>query len=416
MSQKYAVIVDPYSTGVLLAPSLAKRGYKSIAVQSSRDLVQSLLKTYRPDDFIDHIDYNQNIDDLLSRLSQYAVAAVLPGNESSVELTDLLAEKLGLSGNGTAQTRARRNKYAMIECLTAAGLNAARQTLTNQLEEALDWVRQWGEWPVVLKPLDSASTDHVTVCHNEADVIRSFHGILTSCNLAGHRNEQVLIQSYLDGMEYVVNTVSRDGRHYICDILESRKRTLNGSELIYDYYRLMPPKGEIQDALSAYIVKVLDCLGIRYGGGHAEIRMTRNGPALVEIGARGMGPLKSTTTMAAGTGHDMADLIVDVLDDGREFDRLYGKPYGFAKHAMVLYLSSTVSGTVTAIPLQEKLHNLDSLVGADFMVKPGDQIRPTDDLTSILAKLYLVHEDGAQIDQDVATLRDLESRYQPLVA
>lgn len=416
MSQKYAVIVDPYSTGALLAPSLAQRGYQSIAVQSSRDLVQSLLKTYRPDDFVDHIHFNQNIDDLLASLARYSVHAVLPGNESSVELTDLLAEKLGLPGNGTAQTRARRNKYAMIECLTAAGLTAARQTLTNRLDDALAWVRALGEWPVVLKPLDSASTDHVTVCHTEQDVIDSFHGILASCNLAGHRNEQVLIQSYLDGLEYVVNTVSRDGRHYICDILESRKRTLNGSELIYDYYRLMPPKGAIQDALSDYIVKVLDCLGIRYGGGHAEIRMTRNGPALVEIGARGMGPLKSTTTMAAGTGHDMADLIVDVLDDGQKFDDLYGKPYGFAKHAMVLYLSSTVAGTVTAMPLQDKLHDIPSLIGADFLVKPGESIRPTNDLTSILAKLYLVHEDGGQIDRDVATLRDLESRYQPLVA
>lgn len=37
------------------------------------------------------------------------------------------------------------------------------------------------------------------------------------------------------------------------------------------------------------------------------------------------------------------------------------------------------------------------------------------DLTSVLAKIYLVHADGAQVDADYAKIRELEEAYPPKV-
>lgn len=416
MTPPCAIVVDPYSTGVLFAGYLRSRGYRCIAVQSGPNLVDSLLRTYRPSDFEALIPHTGDLDALVATLSGYQVHCVLPGNESAVELADALGARLGVRGNDPTTTRIRRNKFNMIERITNAGLHAARQKLVTTEDEAGEWARAHGRWPVVIKPLDSASTDNVHVCATEADVREGFQRIVHSRNLCGLQNTRALVQSYLDGLEYVVNTVSRDGRHYICDILESRKRSLNGSPLIYDFYRLLPPQGPVQDQLSRYIIGVLDALEIRNGGGHAEIRMTSDGPALIEIAARAMGPLDSTTTIAQGTGHDQAELIVDALTDGAIFDRLVGASYRMNKHAMVVYLPSTVEGILGELPILAHLDTLPSLKSYQLIPAIGGKIQRTLDLTSVLAKIYLVHEDGAQVDRDYARIRELEAAYPPKVA
>ncbi len=415
MSSPSALVVDPYSTGVLFAGYLKARGYRTLAVRSGPDLVDSLLRTYRAQDFERLIDHPGDLDALVAQLAGEDIQCVLPGNESAVALADALGARLGVRGNDPASTKVRRNKYEMIERITAAGLNAAKQKLVATEAEAGDWAAAHGRWPVVIKPLDSASTDNVHVCYSETEVRQRFQQIVHSRNLCGLPNTRALVQSYLDGLEYVVNTVSRDGKHYICDILESRKRSLNGSPLIYDFYRLLPPHGVIQDQLSRYIIGVLDALEIRNGGGHAEIRMTADGPALVEIAARAMGPLDSTTTIAEGTGHDQAELIVDALTDGAMFERLYGNPYAMQKHAMVVYLPSTVEGTLGELPILAHLDALPSLKNYQIIPKLGGPVQRTIDLTSVLAKIYLVHEDEAQVDADYAKIRELEQAFPPKV-
>src|SRR5271170_4696867 len=45
-------------------------------------------------------------------------------------------------------------------------------------------------------------------------------------------------------------------------------------------------KSEVGRALSEYTTKVLDALNIVEGAGHGEVIMTKDGPCLVEIGAR----------------------------------------------------------------------------------------------------------------------------------
>lgn len=418
MGVKTAVVVDPFSTGALLAPYLRARDYQRLlSVRSSPDLAASLVSSGKPEQYDEHIDFDGDLAKLTARLRADGVRLVAPGNESAVALTDQLADALGVRGNPLASSLARRNKHVMIDRLRAAGLHCARQTVAAQWEDAAAWLQDHNQWPVVVKPLDSASTDHVFVCPDAAAAERAFQSVMASKNFCGHRNEAALIQSYLDGLEYVVNTVSRDGRHYVCDILESRKQDLNGSPLMYDFYRLLPPTGPIQQALRSYIVKALDALEVRNGGGHAELRMTAEGPALIEVGARGMGPLYSTTTIARGTGHDMAELIIDVLDDGHLFDALVDRDYAMNQHAMVVYLSSQVEGVTTALPIADKLAAgaAPSLVDWQLTTGVGRPVARTVDLVTVLGKVHLAHPDGAQVDRDYAMLREWERSAGPVV-
>ncbi|KJV08822.1 hypothetical protein VZ95_15285, partial [Elstera litoralis] len=68
------------------------------------------------------------------------------------------------------------------------------------------------------------------------------------------------------------------------------------------------------------------------------------------------------------------------------------------------------------LPILKHLDGLPSLKSYQLIPKIGGQIQRTLDLTSVLAKIYLVHEDGAQVDRDYAKIRELEAAYPPKVA
>lgn len=407
---KTAIVVDPYSTGHLLAPRLRARGYSVIAVQSSPDLAPSLLLSYVPEDFDELVRFDGDLPALAERMRPHRPSFVLPGNESAVELAEALSAALGTPGNAPKLTAARRNKYMMIERLSAAGLLTARQTMVETGAEAVEWAARAG-WPVVAKPLDSASTDHVYFCDDAPALREAVESILSSRNFCGTPNRRALVQTYLDGTEYVVNTVSRNGRHYVCDVLHSAKRTLNGSPFVYDYYRLLPPDDERSVQLMAYIRRTLDALEITDGAAHAEVRLTSRGPALVEIAARAMGPAGSTTAVGHGTGHDQVDLLVDAFDRGSGPDG----HYRFLAEAMVLYLPVLVSGRVEALPDLGVLDRFESVRGYGIVPRVGARIAPTLDLTQVLAKVYLSHADRSVFERDWAEIRGMEESLQPVV-
>ena len=214
------------------------------------------------------------------------IKAVITGLESGINLADLLSERLATPTNGTVKTQARTDKFQMAEALSASGLKTAKYFKSNDFNKILYWIKNNTTYPVVLKPLSSGGTDGVFICMDDTEAKEAFKNILSSPkSLFGKKNVEVLVQSYLHGTEYIVNTVSCNGFHYVTDIWEYKKRLINGKP-IYDRELLLSSNGSIQSMLIPYVFNVLDALDIKYGAAHHEVMLTKDGPVLVEVGAR----------------------------------------------------------------------------------------------------------------------------------
>ena len=62
-------------------------------------------------------------------------------------------------------------------------------------------------------------------------------------NSLGCVNEGVLVQEYLQGTEYVVDSVSRDGVHKVTAIWEYDKRSVNDANFVYFGMKMLPANG-----------------------------------------------------------------------------------------------------------------------------------------------------------------------------
>ena len=95
-----------------------------------------------------------------------------------------------------------------------------------------------------------------------------------STNVFGHLNTSVLVQEFLSGKEYVVDSVSVEGIHKTVSIWEYDKRPANGAKFVYYGMRLYESEdGEREKALVEYMHGVLDSLQVKNGPSHGEVRL-----------------------------------------------------------------------------------------------------------------------------------------------
>ena len=67
----------------------------------------------------------------------------------------------------------------------------------------------------VIKPNNSAGSDSVFLCENEDQAINAFNTIDGHVNGLGATNHGALCQEFLQGTEFVVDGVSRDGKYKV---------------------------------------------------------------------------------------------------------------------------------------------------------------------------------------------------------
>jgi biotin carboxylase len=325
------VVVDPFSTGASLAAHLYKHKYKVIAVYSANMEQLSTMKNLIPQGidlvFESIVAFDDGIDGVSEKLMKldFSIVAVMAGAETGVELADRLSSHLGLRTNGVQLSEARRNKYVMGETIRRAGIRAVKQlkaTTWGQVEQFLD---EWKPDPfqVVLKPVESAGSEDVILCRNLTEVQVAFGRIIGKVNGLGLLNKEVLVQEYLEGQEYVVDMVSRDGVHKVVAIWECDKRAVNGADFVLHGYIPTIVSAEAHEQLVTYQKRVLTALGILNGPSHGELKWCRGEPVLVEVGARCHGGEGTWVDVANNVyGCNQVTTTAAVYLDHQEFDLL----------------------------------------------------------------------------------------------
>ncbi|WP_437487585.1 ATP-grasp domain-containing protein [Sorangium sp. So ce1014] len=407
MDTRPVVIVDPYTSGAYLAPEFASQGVRSVMLQASAEVPDVYAPSLRREHFDLALVHRGDIEETVAQVRAIAPRAVIAGCETGVELADQLSEALGLRTNGSRLSAARRNKYLMIEAIRANGLKAARQIATDDLDAALSWTREICPLPVIVKPLSSAGTDSVSLCRVEEDVRAAFGGIIGTKNKLDLINAQVLVQEYLVGDEYVVDTVSRDGQHHVTDIWRYEKHSGNGASFVYHSVELLPSDAAPAAALVAYTRRALDALGIQNGPGHSEVILTEEGPALVEMGARIHGG-NTALICRDCIGHGQIDLTADVYLEGGAFSAVAGATYPLHKHAKAVFFIAQREGRLVDVPGLAAIEALPSYHGATLKVRPGGRVQRTVDLFSAPGWVTLLHRDKAVIDADERRIREIE--------
>ncbi len=417
---QYIAVIDCASSGQMYIDDIIEMGYRPLVIYSYIDtehfpawdpIIEKVKKGIGDKAEYVQMSKETSLDDLLKQLKGYDIACVVPGSESGVRLADELNKALGLRGNDPETTYFRCTKEGMYEALGKAGIRRIESAMVSAEDDIEKFWNDNKLTKAVLKFSETSGTVGLKICDSLEACLEHFKLMRGMYNMWGAESP-VMIQEYIGGTEYIVNSISVDGKHKITDIWRYEKILYDDGTLVYDTIilvdRLVPG---MQDVLQ-YDYKVLDAVEMKNGFSHNEIKVDEKGPVLIETNARVMGGTLTREYLDEVFGSHMTDVTLKSLLQPSFFDSYMLAPYRPRKSAM--YKICIVPRDVEADlgPFFELVRHLDSFREIVYFGDSGMQKYPrTVDFETSPFFIRMTNENYGNLKRDYELLRLLEERY-----
>ncbi|GHA04392.1 hypothetical protein GCM10008090_12190 [Arenicella chitinivorans] len=399
----FAVVVFPEEAGLLLTGAFNAQGIRCIEIAS------------RTGDPADQSHFQAALSQLGVELANQHLLCVVPGSERGVPLADRLAAHYAVFANRTEHQAARYRKSVLAKTAREAGLTVPWQRAISEQQDLLT-LKPDLNWPLVLKPDASMGSEGVTCCDSFAELQQTFDTLHRQTNRLGRNNQTCVIQTYLDGTEYAIDSMSFDGQHKIVALWQYVKSTAHilGSAP-FTSKRLLPASGELQSVLASYTGRLLDASGVRYGPAHTELVVEKTHPmkpTLMEMGARLHGGQAAMRLSNWCIGHSQVDACVAAYTQPAQFLTTLATPYKLRQHGEIVLLICPHSQLRVSRVNAAMLSDLASVRHLDIDYTPSRKPH------QIIGMLILAHRDANQIKNDLAQIRALEDNglYLPVAS
>lgn len=226
------------------------------------------------------------------------IVAVTSSSEYFVATAAELAGSLGLPHPDPAAVRACRDKASQRRALRAAGLAGPDFASATHPDAAAEAAQRIG-LPVVIKPTAGSGSIGVRRCADAGQVRAAADAILRGTLAGLPAQRTVLVEQYLDGPEFSVETLDEQVVGVTAKHLGSEPYFV---EIGHDFPA--PITDERRLSIGEAALSALRALGLGWGPAHVELRLTSAGPRIVEVNPRLAGGMIPRMVEAA-TGIDL---------------------------------------------------------------------------------------------------------------
>lgn len=354
--------------------------------------------------------------DLSPNESPWRIGAVIPLSETAVDFSDTISAMLGLENHNPLDTvLQKRDKGFMKEAVCDGGLAIAK------------FARLWGPadliprqksldlgYPVVVKTPQGFSSSDVYICSTQKEAEDALENILGHVGPDGRAPSCALLEEYIGGTEFAVNLMGTasmsptqegnddpDSVVVVTDIWKYDKT----EKARYKGATMCDPTDPALKEICDYAKGVAKSVGIQYGAAHVELKAksTQDGdsytnPIMMEVGARLSGGRKATMTQAAYLGSwDPFEALIESHLGVLNIDAMAPPPH----HVHHIFLPVEKNGRIRKISSfldnnnkadEDPSLHLTTLHSRVWLVKVGDDVQETKDITSCAGFVWLVGE------------------------
>lgn len=244
------------------------------------------------------------------------VDAILTFSDFYVDIVAEVAARLGFRYLDPRAARTCRNKPLTRQALRSAGLPTPEFHRVRSPEEARD-LGETMRFPCVVKPPADSSSYGVRIVRDIAELQEQVRALgAETANVRGQKLDgSVLVESYVEGAEYSVETVTLPGGP--TRVIGITDKYLGPPphfvETGHDFPSAAPPA--VREALETAVEAALAAVGFDFGPAHTEVRWTAAGPVIIEINPRLAGGMIPELVRYA-TGIDLLDALFELLLGG----------------------------------------------------------------------------------------------------
>lgn len=300
-----------------------------------------------------------------------------------------VAARLGLPGTDPQAVRTAGTKHLARAALAAADVPGPRFAVVESAREAADAGAALG-YPLVVKPVDLCAGMYVREVADATGLARACLDIERfPVNARGQRrNPALLLEELLTGPEFSVEVVACEGEYTVVGVTD---KSVAGHPSFVETGHMFPAAlpEEQHRALADTAVAALRALGVDHGVSHTELKLTPEGPRVVEVNCR-PGGNQITELVRRVTGIDLP-IAYTQLAIGEKPDCT---PVGTGvRSAAISFLLPPGPGRIERITGTEALDAPDVV---DWSVKPaGHMAGPPTSNNNYLGHAMVIDGEGA---------------------
>ena len=257
------------------------------------------------------------------------------------------------------------NKYEMRKAFQENSVPSPAFRKFSELDSFCDKVVNKIGFPCVIKPVDSMGARGVVKINNLEDLIKAF-----SSSIEYSRSREVIIEEYMQGPEYSIDSIFIDGKLKFISIAD---RHIYFSPYFVELGHTVPANISLSQKaeLIEVFVKAVKALGIVNGQAKGDIKITPHGVKIGEIAARMSGSFNSGWTVPFATGINIheASLMMAVGESPGDLSYDWNEQKGAAERTII-----SIPGKI------KKIYGIDDAKSTNgnkvvyFWKKEGDEV------------------------------------------
>jgi len=267
---------------------LKKLGLNILVLNKEKNWAQSYADHWIIADNYNHPESIEAIKDYLAA-NKIKLDGAITFWEDDIPLLAKICREFKLAGNSLETATNTRDKFRMQEILRQSGLCHIRQRLVRtwaDLKKATEEIA----FPAVLKPIYGADSQFVVQVNNEKEAEDAYDYVLKNCTpdydpIFKYNKRLFVYQEYIAGQEFSLECYCQHGVPHVIGIHEKTAMDLPFFMETGDY---LPPR--IGSAEEAELIKVTESaliiLGVRDSLAHVEVKLSKDGPKIIEIASR----------------------------------------------------------------------------------------------------------------------------------
>lgn len=305
-----------------------------------------------------------------------------------------VARELNLPGISEEAAFMCTNKGAMRARLKECGVPIPEYYNVETKDEYLSAVSKFRE-KCVVKAVDNSGSRGIQLIYDVHDS-KSVNEAFDYCKQFS-RSGELVVEEFMEGPEICVETLSVDGVCYPIQITDQlAKQPPYFTDAGYNQPTLLPE--EIKEAIKKVAIAANMALENFNGSSCTEMIVTKDGPKIVEVGARLAGDCMTTHLVPLSTGVDMVKAVINIaLGEPVDFIQKY------TKGSCIRYYMKPVVGKIKAFEGIEEASKVEGIKQVTLVKQVGDmavELRSSGDrIGFVIAQMDTPEEAIAQCEK-----------------
>ena len=293
--------------GYLQRPAIIKAkelGLDVIAVDMNPDA-----PGFRVPDIKKEIISTIDIPGVMKAAEKHQIDGIMTlASDMPMQTVAAVCRKMGLVGISQETALLATNKAYMRDAMKENGVPVPlyyRVNSKSSFLEAIEKIRNAGK-KCIVKPADNSGSRGVDMVDDNDDLDAAYEYAY-----AYSRSGEIVVEELMEGPEVSVETLAIGGDVHVIQITD--KLTTGAPffvEMGHSQPSLLPY--DVRQKIAEVAIAANKAIGIENGPSHTEIKITEDGPKIVEIGARLGGDCITTHLVPLSTGVDMVEASIRI--------------------------------------------------------------------------------------------------------